>query len=70
MRVERLGPYRVSRPDPRTADVITAIDGTPVRNADELLAKVEEHPPGEVARVRVLRNGRELEVEVRLGEAP
>ena len=34
------------RPDPDSADVIVAINGTRVKNVDELLTEVEAHAPG------------------------
>ena len=61
VRVERYGRFVRRRLDPDSADVIVAINGTPVQNVDELLTEVEAHPPGEAAKVTVL---------VTLGESP
>ncbi|HJQ62546.1 MAG TPA: trypsin-like peptidase domain-containing protein [Burkholderiales bacterium] len=48
-------------------DVITAIEGTPVGNIDELLNALERHQPGETVKVTVLREGKTIEVPVQLG---
>jgi len=70
VRVERYGRFVRRRLDPDSADVIVAINGTPVQNVDELLTEVEAHPPGEAAKVTVLRGGRKVTVLVTLGESP
>lgn len=70
VRIYRLGPYRVPKADPETADVIVAVEGRPVRSVDELLEEVESHRPGDQVAVTVLRNGRALDLTVTLGESP
>jgi S1-C subfamily serine protease len=50
-------------------DVIQAIDGRAVQSVNDLHAALERHEPGEKARVRVLREGRTLELDVVLDEA-
>src|SRR5262249_20719588 len=60
-------PYR--RLDPESADVIVAIDGTRVKNVDELLTEVEAHAPGDVVKVTVLRAGKLVNVLVKLGQS-
>ena len=50
-------------------DLITAIDGKPVRTVDELLTEVEAHAPGEVALLTVVREGRKRDVKVKLGRS-
>ena len=59
----------VRRLDPDSADVVTAVDGKPVKTVDDLLNEVEAHAPGESVTVTVLRGGREVEVPVRLGQS-
>ena len=49
------------------ADLIVAIDGQPVKSADDLLSAIERHQPGEEAVVTVLREGRQVNVGVVLG---
>lgn len=67
--VERNGPFMSRRLDPSAADVITAVDDHPVRNADELLTRVEEHKPGDIAVLSVIRDGKSIKVPIRLGES-
>jgi S1-C subfamily serine protease len=63
---------RPTRPDPNNGvqlgDVIVALDGKPVRSADDLLDLLEQHQPGETVQVTVLRDGKEQKVPVTLGE--
>jgi S1-C subfamily serine protease len=47
-------------------DVITGIAGKTVRSYDDLASALEKMKPGETARVKVLRDGRTLEVDVPL----
>jgi S1-C subfamily serine protease len=68
-RIERMGPFRVRRLDPDTADIIVAIDGKPVRNSDELLNQVESHAPGQTVTLTVVRDGRQRQVRVVLGQS-
>ena len=51
-------------------DVITAIDGKPVANIDDLLNVLEQHQPGDTVKVTVLREGKTVEVPVQLGISP
>jgi S1-C subfamily serine protease len=63
---------RPTRPDPnkgaRLGDVIVALDGKPVRSADDLLDLLERHRPGDTVQVTVLRDGQEQKVPVALEE--
>ncbi len=65
--VERRGRFIQQRPDPDSADRITAIDGKPVQNVDELLTEIEAHQPGDTVTVTCIRKQRKREVKVRLG---
>lgn len=52
-------------------DLITAIDGRPVRSMDDLIAYLEEErKPGDEVTLSVLRDGRALEIRVRLAPRP
>jgi serine protease Do len=51
-------------------DVIVAIDGDRVGYVAELQAKVAEYHPGDRVNVTIYRNGRQMDVSVRLAEAP
>jgi S1-C subfamily serine protease len=49
-------------------DLIVEVDGAPVRSTGELWLALERRTPGETVTVRVDREGREVEVDVRLSE--
>jgi len=57
-------------PGGRGGDIVTAIDGTPVRSRDDLTSLVAGHQPGETITLKVVRAGSEQSVEVRLGTQP
>jgi S1-C subfamily serine protease len=67
---ERAGLRGTSRAEDGTlvlGDVVQGIGGGGVASIDDLYAALERHQPGDVVKVRVLRDGRPLEVEVKLG---
>ena len=49
-----------------TGDIITALAGKPVANLDELLEALENRQPGETIVLSVLREGKPVDVSVRL----
>jgi Do/DeqQ family serine protease len=52
-------------------DVLTDIDGVPVRNAQEVIARVASHrKPGEAIKLRLLRNGKPLDLQTQVIEQP
>ncbi len=48
-------------------DLIVAMDGEPIRSPSDLVLALEKHNPGDVVRLTLLRDGKPVEVEVRLG---
>ncbi|MDT0443172.1 trypsin-like peptidase domain-containing protein [Streptomyces sp. DSM 41886] len=50
-------------------DVITAVDGEPVRGSDELIVKIRSHRPGDELELTIERDGDEISLPVTLGEA-
>jgi S1-C subfamily serine protease len=54
----------------RPYDVIVEADGTEIVGGDDLNRLISSRPPGFVAELRVLRDGREIGVPVRLAERP
>ena len=54
----------------RAYDVIRSVDGRDVTSSDELIRDVSGRAPGSVARLQVLRDGREQDVLVKLAERP
>ncbi len=51
-------------------DVITAIDGDPVRTAEELQQRIDAKSPGDAVELTVVRDGEELQVDVTLTSRP
>ncbi len=54
----------------RLMDVVTEIGGKTTRNVPQLLARIAELPPGTNAKVRVVRGGADVEVDVLVGKRP
>lgn len=65
----RQGPFMVESQqlDVSTADLITAVNGVRIKTADDFLSQIESHPPGAEVVVTVVREGREVDVRLRLG---
>jgi S1-C subfamily serine protease len=51
-------------------DVITAVDGRPVRSMADIEAVVQRHRPGDGVAVELLRDGKPLTVQIQLTERP
>jgi S1-C subfamily serine protease len=60
------GTYRAEDGTLVLGDIIQAIDGREIASVDDLYAVLERHSPGDVVKVKVLRDGKPLEVEVKL----
>jgi S1-C subfamily serine protease len=60
------GTYRAEDGTLVLGDVVQAVGDREVRSTDDLYAAVERHQPGDVVKLRVLRGGRPLEVDVKL----
>jgi len=54
----------------QAGDVVTAIDGDTVTNADDLTAKISAHQPGDKVTLTVIRNGATKKIDVTLGTRP
>ncbi len=54
----------------RAGDVIIALDGKPVRRAHELPIRIARHHPGDRVVVRIIRDGKTLDLPVELEEMP
>lgn len=54
----------------RLGDVVLAVNGQPIGDATDLTTTLARLHPGEQAELRIVRDGREREVSVRLGEFP
>jgi putative serine protease PepD len=49
-------------------DVLVGIDGTEINNQSDLIVLLNRHRPGDTIKVTVVREGKKLEIPVRLGE--
>lgn len=56
--------------DVELGDIIVAIDGEKIANADDLSRMMDKHQLGDTVKVEIVRNGRRTSVPVRLTEAP
>ena len=54
----------------RRGDIITAIDEQPLTSMNDLAAQISSHAPGVDITLTVVRDGKELTVDVTLGSAP
>ena len=51
-------------------DVVVAFDGQPIASDDELIREISGRAPGSVVQLRVLRDGRQVPIIVKLAERP
>jgi S1-C subfamily serine protease len=63
---QRQGPFVYQSIDRSTADRIAAIDGQPIKTAEDVLDAIENKQPGDQVVVTVVRGGREFQVPIRL----
>jgi serine protease DegQ len=54
----------------KVLDVVVDIGGKSTRTVPQLLARIAELPPGSNAKLRVLRMGQDMEVDVQVGKRP
>lgn len=67
-RIERVrrGPFVYEQVDRSAADLIVAVDGKPIRTADEFLTAIESRKPGDTVQIMVIRDQEESIVELEL----
>jgi S1-C subfamily serine protease len=63
----RRGPFVVEQVDRTAADLIVAVDGKKVTNADDFLGIIEAKEPGNQVALTIIRKGKEMQVQVVLG---
>ena len=49
-------------------DVVTALDGQPVADLDDMLGQLERHQPGDTVTLTLWRNGQTRQQAVQLGK--
>jgi len=54
----------------RPGDILIALDGSPIRDARQMLDRVSALPPGHTAQFKAWRNGKEIDVEVEISQRP
>jgi len=64
-----LQPLVINQGQPEIGDVIVGIDGKPIKKVNDLFEALNTHKVGDRIQVRVLRNGKEVDLEVELAEA-
>ncbi len=65
----RRGVFIEERIDRSAADLILAVNGKPVKSADDLLSEIEAQPVGATVKLEVFRDGKHIEVPVTLGQS-
>ncbi len=67
-RTKRQGPfvYDYQTVDRSAADLIVAVDGNKILTADDFLSAIESKQPGEEVTITVIRDGRQVNVPVKL----
>jgi len=61
---------RLQSPGVQSGDVITALNGTPVKDFRDLSRKVAALAPGRSVELDILRNGKSKTLTITLGELP
>jgi len=56
-----------TRGDPASGDIITELDGRPVRSVEDIASYIDKKEPGQTVRVTYVRGGRPEAVDVTLG---
>ncbi|CAN5452995.1 trypsin-like peptidase domain-containing protein [soil metagenome] len=64
--IYRDGDFVYQSVDRSLADVITGVDGTPIKSQDDLLSYVEQKKAGQVVTLTVLRSGKSVKIPVKL----
>jgi S1-C subfamily serine protease len=67
---QRRGPFIFERLDRSTADLIIEVDGKPAKSVADFREVIEGKKPGDVVVLTIVRENREIEVQVRLGGEP
>jgi S1-C subfamily serine protease len=54
----------------KVGDVVTAVDGTPVRSMSDLILQVRRHSAGDTVELTLLRDGKSIKLSVVVGDKP
>jgi S1-C subfamily serine protease len=61
--------YNVQQDDRSQADIIVAVNGKKTSTASDFIETIEQHRPGETVVLTLLRDGKQIQLEVTLGAA-
>ena len=69
--VEELAPGSgASKAGVKVGDVVVAVDGSDVRSMDDLILLVRRHKAGDAVKIKLLRDGKPIELTVTVGDRP
>jgi serine protease Do len=54
----------------KAGDIITQVNGTNIDERNSLTALLDQYPVGQTVNLKVLRDGKTQDIDVKLGEAP
>ena len=54
----------------KAGDILTTVDNKPLTDSNAMLETISALPPGKVAVLKLLRNQREVVVQVKVGKRP
>ena len=66
VRVTQQGPFTIQQIDADSADIITQIDGVPLKTLDDLLAYIENKKAGQVVTLTIFRDKKLIKVPLKL----
>jgi S1-C subfamily serine protease len=67
---QRRGPFVFERLDRSTADLIVKVDGRDVKSVGDFREAIESRKPGESVTLTVIRDGEEVDIQVKLAGGP
>jgi len=54
----------------KVGDIVTSVDGSAVRSMDDLILLIRRHKAGDVVKIKVLRAGKPVDLEVTVLDRP
>jgi len=54
----------------KTGDILIAIDGNPILGWSTMLETVANLPPGKIASIKLIRNGKSISMPTKIGKRP
>jgi S1-C subfamily serine protease len=66
VRVTQNGPFTIQQIDADSADILTHIDGQPMRSSEDLLSYIENKRAGQVVTLTLFRDGKSIKIPLKL----